>query len=163
VDDSTGLIAADEGILTELESHSYPRAMVLKLLAANECNYVTASYFLSAEGKAEAARKLLPQKPWPFPSVVIPGRGSSRASSQQQQKQQQQPSASPPQASQQKQVAQQPLSGTAPPAALAVQQQAQGQQQDPRSMYQSAQAVRPTGAAADAVTAPTTGYPITVT
>lgn len=79
-DPATSQAAADEALLAELESHGYPRGMTLQLLTASECNYVTASYFLLAEGKAEAARKLLPQKPWPFPAVHV-SRSSSSSSS----------------------------------------------------------------------------------
>jgi hypothetical protein len=71
-------VAADPAILTELESHGYPRAATLRYLAAGEANYMTASYYLLAEAKAEAARKLLPAKPWPFQPVVV---HSSRSSS----------------------------------------------------------------------------------
>jgi hypothetical protein len=71
-------VAADAAILAELESHGYPRAATLRYLAAGEANYVTACYYLLAEAKAEAARKLLPAKPWPFQPVVV---HSSRSSS----------------------------------------------------------------------------------
>ena len=169
MDEATGLLAADESILTDLEGHSYPRGMVMKLLAANECNYVTASYFLLAEGKAETTRKLLPQKPWPFASVVIPGRGSSRASSQQRQPQQQQPSSSPQQAGQQKQVVehqqQQQQSSVAPPAAGGQQAQVPQhvhQQQDPRLGYEPAQPVRPPAAATGFHAAQGSTTPVTV-
>jgi hypothetical protein len=70
-------VAADPAILTELESHGYARAATLRYLAAGEANYVTASYYLLAEAKAEAARKLLPAKPWPFQPVVHSSRSSS--------------------------------------------------------------------------------------
>lgn len=71
-------VAADAAILADLESHGYPRAATLRYLAAGEANYVTACYYLLAEAKAEAARKLLPAKPWPFQPVVV---HSSRSSS----------------------------------------------------------------------------------
>jgi hypothetical protein len=71
-------VAANAAILAELESHGYPRAATLRYLAAGEANYVTACYYLLAEAKAEAARKLLPAKPWPFQPVVV---HSSRSSS----------------------------------------------------------------------------------
>jgi hypothetical protein len=71
-------VAADAAILAELESHGYPRAATLRYLAAGEANYVTACYYLLAEAKAEAARKLLPAKPWPFQPVVV---HSSRSNS----------------------------------------------------------------------------------
>lgn len=77
-------VNADPAILAELESHGYPRLATLRYLASGEANYVTASYYLLAEAKAEAARKLLPAKPWPFQPVVIhsssrSGSGSNRA------------------------------------------------------------------------------------
>eukprot|EP00878_Enallax_costatus_P027234 GHUV01029297.1.p1 GENE.GHUV01029297.1~~GHUV01029297.1.p1 ORF type:complete len:198 (+),score=48.38 GHUV01029297.1:41-595(+) len=76
-DDAT----ADQSILAELETHGYPRATTLRYLAAGDTNYVTASYYLLAEGKAEAARKLLPPKPWPFQPVVVHSSRSKASSS----------------------------------------------------------------------------------
>eukprot|EP00775_Hariotina_reticulata_P009903 gene9903-10060_t len=55
-----GAASADASILAELESQGYPRLVTAKYLTAGETNYVTASYYLLAEAKAEAARKLLP-------------------------------------------------------------------------------------------------------
>lgn len=73
-------VAADQSILAELETHGYPRATILRYLAAGDTNYVTASYYLSAEGKAEAARKLLPAKPWPFQPVAVHSRSKTSSS-----------------------------------------------------------------------------------
>jgi serine/threonine protein kinase len=65
-----GLLGVQASILEELEGHGCSRPAVLRYLAAGEANYMTASYYLLAEARAEAAAKLLPQKPWPFQPVV---------------------------------------------------------------------------------------------
>lgn len=74
-------IEAQASILEELEGHGYSRSAVVRYLAASECNYITASYYLLAEAKQEAAQKLLPAKPWPFQPVSVSSRssGSSRS------------------------------------------------------------------------------------
>lgn len=74
-------VEAQSSILEELEGHGYSRPAVVRYLAASECNYITASYYLLAEAKAEAAQKLLPAKPWPFQPVAISSRGSSSSRS----------------------------------------------------------------------------------
>jgi hypothetical protein len=53
----------------------------VRYLAASECNYITASYYLLAEARQEAAQKLLPAKAWPFQPVAVSSRssGSSRS------------------------------------------------------------------------------------
>jgi hypothetical protein len=77
-------LGAQPSILDELQGHGYSRPAVLRYLAAGEANYVTASYYLLAEARQEAAQKLLPQKPWPFQPAVAHsssrGGGSSRSS-----------------------------------------------------------------------------------
>jgi serine/threonine protein kinase len=74
-------LAAQASILEELEGHGYSRNAVMKYLAAGESNYITASYYLLAEARHEAAQKLMPQKPWPFQPVAVSSRycGSSRS------------------------------------------------------------------------------------
>lgn len=74
-------IEAQASILEELEGHGYSRPAVVRYLAASECNYITASYYLLAEARQEAAQKALPQKPWPFQPVAVSSRssGSSRS------------------------------------------------------------------------------------
>jgi hypothetical protein len=69
---------ADLGVLAELEAHGYPAVSTLRHLSAGDANHATASYYLLVEAKAEAAQRLQPAKPWPFPAV---GSRSSRHSS----------------------------------------------------------------------------------
>lgn len=76
-----GGVEAQASILEELEGHGYSRSAVVRYLAASECNYITASYYLLAEARAEAAQKLLPAKPWPFQPVAISSRGSGSSRS----------------------------------------------------------------------------------
>lgn len=75
-----GSIEAQASILEELEGHGYSRPAVLRYLAAAECNYITASYYLLAEARQEAAHKALPAKPWPFQPVAISSRSSGSSS-----------------------------------------------------------------------------------
>ena len=97
-----GVVQADEGVLAELEAHGYTRDSTLKHLANGEANYAVASYYLLAEAKAEAARKLMPRQQHTFSSpVAASGGGAARrpsgagqAPEQQQHNQQQQAAAS---------------------------------------------------------------------
>lgn len=73
-------LEAQASILEELEGHGYSRPAVLRYLAAAECNYITASYYLLAEARQEAAHKALPAKPWPFQRVAISSRSSGSSS-----------------------------------------------------------------------------------
>ncbi|KAL6759053.1 kinase-like domain-containing protein [Haematococcus lacustris] len=50
-DPSTGAVYADEQLVDELEASGYPRQMVLQSLLASEVNYLTAAYYLLAEGE----------------------------------------------------------------------------------------------------------------
>jgi serine/threonine protein kinase len=75
-----GSIEAQASILEELEGHGYSRPAVLRYLAAAECNYITASYYLLAEARQEAAQKALPAKPWPFQPVAVSSRSSGSSS-----------------------------------------------------------------------------------
>lgn len=55
---STGAVYADEQLVSELETAGYPRSLILQHLLNGECNYLTASYYLLAEGKAEVIRRM---------------------------------------------------------------------------------------------------------
>ncbi|KAJ9506828.1 hypothetical protein QJQ45_030402, partial [Haematococcus lacustris] len=60
-DPSTGAVYADEQLVDELEASGYPRQMVLQSLLASEVNYLTAAYYLLAEGewgKVELIRRM---------------------------------------------------------------------------------------------------------
>jgi hypothetical protein len=54
-DPASGRMVADQEVLAQLEAAGYPSHATVKYLAAGECNYITASYFMLAEAKAEAA------------------------------------------------------------------------------------------------------------
>lgn len=42
----------DDGILKEMEAHGFDPRKTLECLMRNDCNYITATYFLLAEGRA---------------------------------------------------------------------------------------------------------------
>jgi hypothetical protein len=53
-DAATGQLAADREVLAQLEAQGYPQQAVLRSLAAGECNYISASYYLTLQAKLEA-------------------------------------------------------------------------------------------------------------
>lgn len=56
-----GSVCADAELLAELEAAGYSRTLTLEGLAKGDASYLTASYFLLAEAKAEATRKACPK------------------------------------------------------------------------------------------------------
>lgn len=83
-------------MLCELEAHGYARHSTLKHLANGEANYAVASYYLLAEAKAEAARKVAPKQAHTFssPATSAAGGAARRTSGTQQAPQQQEAAAS---------------------------------------------------------------------
>jgi serine/threonine protein kinase len=57
-DPATGQLAADREVLAQLEAQGYPQHAVLRALAAGECNYISASYYLALQAKLEGGGAL---------------------------------------------------------------------------------------------------------
>jgi len=53
-DPQTGAILVDNNVLKEMETHGFDTRKTLECLMRNDCNYITATYFLLAESRAAA-------------------------------------------------------------------------------------------------------------
>ena len=67
-DPYTGAVKVDDGILKEMEAHGFDQRKTLEALMRNDANYITATYFLLAEGRAATGHLNLSRKTSAVPS-----------------------------------------------------------------------------------------------